>query len=65
MRVPCVVCKRLVETDNENVIATVCDRCNKGNLDAKLKNLNYKTVKNMIPKVNKNGKTVNEYGEVI
>lgn len=65
MRVPCIICKKLVETNKEHVIAAVCTKCNKGNLDKILKNLDYKKIKAMIPKVTKNGKTVNEYGEVI
>jgi len=65
MRVPCIVCKKLVEVKGKKNIATACDECNKGNLDKILKNLNYKEVEKLIPKTNKDGKSVNEYGEVL
>lgn len=64
-KVPCIICKKIVKTDRVEVIATVCEDCNKGNLDKELKKLDYKTLKSMMPIITSDGKAVNEYGEVI
>lgn len=64
-KVPCIICRKLVDTDIAEVMATVCEECNKGNIDKVLKNLDYKTLKSMMPIVTSDGKMVNEYGEVI
>ena len=65
MKIPCIVCKKLVKARTQKAIALVCQECNKGDIDNIIKKLTYKDVEKLIPKVTEGGKAVNEYGEVI
>jgi len=64
VKVPCVLCFKMIDMDLKNVLATICDECNTGDMNKVLKNLNYKQVKEAIDK-NKSKITLTKDGEII
>lgn len=61
-KVKCINCNKIIEVVDEEIIATVCGDCIKLNLEKKLKNITYKDIDKL---TSKDGRQVNEFGEII
>lgn len=68
-KVPCLICDKLKEVDNEKVIATVCDDCcDIPKINKFLNKLDYKQLKSILEKAERPEHLcveVNEYGEIL
>ena len=64
-KVPCLICQTICNTTGKNVVAIVCNQCQKTeDIDKFLKQLNLSKVKKVL-NLSNGILQVNEYGEVI